>query len=276
MTLRSVTNSVAVVIPHVRFPLSEDEKVSLRHLRTYLGQYDCFLIGPRALPSEVEDLKLLDFPSHFFSSIHSYCELLTSQLFYKAFIRYQYILIYQLDSLVFSSDIQQWCDKGWDYVGAPWFKGYEAEDGQGFWRVGNGGLSLRNVQNSLRVLRSRHLCSDPKLLGMRTRYIGAPALIRKSIQSVKTMLHSLGYKNSVKYFIEQMAHDDWFHEDHFWSLYSQLFLPEFRIPSSGEAVQFAFECSPRYCFNVTGERLPFGCHAWGRYDRKFWEPFLLK
>ena len=42
-----------------------------------------------------------------------------------------------------------------------------------------------------------------------------------------------------------------------------------------EALEFSFELAPRYCFMMNGRRLPFGCHAWFRYDREFWEPFLL-
>jgi hypothetical protein len=39
---------------------------------------------------------------------------------------------------------------------------------------------------------------------------------------------------------------------------------------------FSFEVAPRYCFKMNRERLPFGCHAWSKYDQEFWEPFLLK
>jgi hypothetical protein len=27
---------------------------------------------------------------------------------------------------------------------------------------------------------------------------------------------------------------------------------------------------------MNNHRLPFGCHAWPRYDRMFWEPYLVK
>jgi hypothetical protein len=26
---------------------------------------------------------------------------------------------------------------------------------------------------------------------------------------------------------------------------------------------------------MNGGNMPFGCHAWERYDRRFWEPHLL-
>jgi len=42
------------------------------------------------------------------------------------------------------------------------------------------------------------------------------------------------------------------------------------------AVSFSFEVGPRYCFEKNNKMLPFSCHAWAKYDRKFWEPYLLK
>ena len=36
------------------------------------------------------------------------------------------------------------------------------------------------------------------------------------------------------------------------------------------------EVSPRLCFERNHRQLPFGCHAWARYDGAFWEPHLLK
>jgi hypothetical protein len=63
--------------------------------------------------------------------------------------------------------------------------------------------------------------------------------------------------------------------DFFWSDRAVEYVPEFKVASLEEGLEFGFECGPRLCFERTGHRLPFGCHAWARYDRKFWEPFLL-
>ena len=64
-------------------------------------------------------------------------------------------------------------------------------------------------------------------------------------------------------------------EDVFWSFEARHYDPDFRIATVEEALPFAFELSPRECFTMIGSRLPFGCHAWPRYDRAFWEPSLL-
>jgi len=45
----------------------------------------------------------------------------------------------------------------------------------------------------------------------------------------------------------------------------------FTIPLASEAVAFAFEAHPEYLFELNQQQLPFGCHAWQRYNPEFWE-----
>lgn len=280
--MESNKNKVAVIVPHVRFPLTEDEELSLRHLRHYLGRFDRYVIGPARREPGLGDLELVPFPAKYFSSITGYSRLLTEKRFYEAFRDYQYILIYQLDCLVFSSDLDQWCNRQWDYVGAPWMaaapwvEGNDHNDAKGFWWVGNGGLSLRRVDAALNVLNSRQLCVDPNFLGMSGRFKDAPFFIGKGVQYIKTKLYATGYRNSLRFLLKKMSRSERFNEDLFWAFHAKHFLPEFSIPSPEDAVFFSFECAPRYCFKVTEGRLPFGCHAWNKYDRAFWEPYLLK
>jgi hypothetical protein len=65
-------------------------------------------------------------------------------------------------------------------------------------------------------------------------------------------------------------------EDLFWSDRAKLFYPNFKTAPVDVALHFSFERFPRYCFQKNGNQLPFGCHAWARWDREFWEPYLLK
>ena len=39
-------------------------------------------------------------------------------------------------------------------------------------------------------------------------------------------------------------------------------------------MSFAFEARPRTLYEMNGRQLPFGCHAWFRYDLAFWKPFV--
>ena len=53
------------------------------------------------------------------------------------------------------------------------------------------------------------------------------------------------------------------------------YYPDYQVPSVAEALKFAFEILPRHCYELNHHELPFGCHAWERYDKSFWEPYLL-
>src|SRR5215469_1121852 len=151
---------VAVVVPVVRLPLSVDEEISLRHLRRHLGRFDRYVIGLQKMPAELSDFQLKPFPPSYFTGRYAYNRLLLKKEFYRSFAHHEYILIYQLDCLVFTSNLEEWCRKGWDYVGAPWLKNLD-DPAQGFLGVGNGGLSLRRVASALTVLTSKQLLEDP-------------------------------------------------------------------------------------------------------------------
>lgn len=60
-------------------------------------------------------------------------------------------------------------------------------------------------------------------------------------------------------------------EDMIWTL----FVP-FKKPSAKEALLFAFERNPEQSFLLTGKTLPFGCHAWQKYQPHFWQHYIKK
>ncbi len=279
---RSAKRTVAVVTPIVKFPLSAEEEISLRHLRRHLGGFDRYIIGQESLPKKFSDFAVRKFPGRYFADRFGYNRLLLKAEFYRAFAEYEYILIYQLDCLVFGGNLEEWCGKGWDYVGAPWLR--DTEDAtKGFSGVGNGGLSLRRVRRAVEVLTSTLFLEDPKTRGLRTgdrskvvyeRLESRPRL-KRMVVAGKTFLHGWGYHNNVRWLTRKIARDK-DHEDLFWGHEARKMVRDFRIPEPREALEFSFELAPRYCFEMNSRRLPFGCHAWFRYDREFWEPFLLK
>lgn len=207
----------------------------MAHAKKFLGAFDHILVRPRGSETNLPLMTSIHVPPEHMSRQWSYNKLLLTADFYKSFQDYEYILIYQLDCLVFSDQILTWCDQGWDYVGAPWFANYGTDPSMGFLGVGNGGLSLRKITSFLDVL------------------------------------DTPGIKTAVDDFCtaEQM------HEDVFWSWWARAFKPDFNIPSPEDALPFAFECNPRACYLLNNNKLPFGCHAWPTYDREFWSPFTL-
>ncbi len=267
---------VAVVVPgYSRSEFTLDEEVSFRHLDTFLGHYDKFLVVPRSLSIQRAGFELKRFDDTFFGSAIANTRLMLSKTFYESFIDYQYILIYQLDALIFSDQLLEWCAAGWDYVGAPWIKCSDSP-----WvskpRVGNGGFSLRNVHSFLRVLASHKYWIDPEAYWERissehsgfARYLHLPNKLFKHVRAF----------NNVKQEIRQwhLRPDGTRNEDHFWADHAVRYDPDFKVAPLDVGLRFAFEVTPRQCFEMNGRTLPFGCHAWQRYDRSFWEPYLIK
>lgn len=51
-----------------------------------------------------------------------YNRLMLSEDLYSAFSNYEYILICQSDAYIFRDELKEWCEAGYDYVGAPWLR----------------------------------------------------------------------------------------------------------------------------------------------------------
>ena len=262
--------TVAVVVPRYRRGLTADEEVSYRHLVHFLGRYDKFFLSPESLPVDDPAFGVVRFADEFFRDTVSYSILLLSKEFYRAFSRYRFILIYQLDALVFSDQLLEWCGRGWDYIGAPWFKS-EAAPFVDEPRVGNGGFSLRRVESFLKVLGSWRFAPELERYGiasaeeapLKYRIAGRLGLSNQFIKGILRVPQELDVSHGRN-------------EDYFWSFHAAKYYRGFKIAPVEEGLRFAFEVEPRRSYAMNGQRLPFGCHAWCRYDREFWEPFLLK
>ena len=259
---------VAIVIPTHKSKLNSDDLISLRHLKEHLNRFDKFFVIPEKVdPKKFKQkkVKFIKFPNHYFASWRGYNELLLQKDFYLKFKEYEYILIYQLDVLVFSNQLLEWCDKGYDYVAAPWYrpvigwlsnkKGMPASGG-------NGGFSLRKIKSAIQVL------NNIKKL--------------KKRQTPNTNLRKFWF---FKALLTGKLHDVWlnapadnypFAEDGFWSIEAPKYLRSYKVPTFREALKFAFERFPEKSFELNNKELPFGVHAWKKYDEKFWKPYILK
>jgi uncharacterized protein DUF5672 len=258
---------VAVVVPVYRDTLTPDERVSIRHLDRYLGSYDRYLAMPERLSFGIDGYADKRFPDRFFTSKHNYSRLLLTREFYRAFSAYDYILIHQLDCLVLSDELRFWCGRGYDYIGAV----HTIADLPPC--VGNGGFSLRRVASFLAVLNSKTRAVDPRAYWTTT-WGDKPALDRLRAIPRRAALHLRSF-NGVRSEIRRLdrtAHG--WPEDWFWSLEAKRFWPVFRVADNEDGDRFAFFGTPHETFARIG-KLPFGCHAWNRFERDFWEPHIL-
>jgi hypothetical protein len=212
------------------------------------------------------------FPDAYFRSLRSYSALLLHPEFHDRFAAFDHLLLYQPDAYVFSDQLDHWCAKGLDYVGAPWFRNFDTEGtaAQFIERAGNGGFSLRCVR-TLRALMGRRLSLWQKA---RFRWL----LARHKLRAHRPWSFQLRFFLQAKTFrelstlicTESLPPN----EDCVLALIYPRIFPDFRAATAAEAIPFAFESQPENLYALNGRTLPFGCHAWRRHSPAFWEQFI--
>lgn len=239
-------DTAAVVIPVYKSILDDLEVISIKQCVSVLGRYPVYLVMPddlEAAPFEklYKNFRIKRFAAKYFENVNAYSRLLLSIEFYKAFNGHEYILIHQTDAFVFEDQLMEWCDRGYDYIGAPWIGEHSwLKDATPAWAwrrslVGNGGFSLRKISTFIKMLK----------------------LFRIN-----------------KFFFLRENGGIQIHEDLFWSLYIPSLNPFFKVPDADTALKFSVETYPSQAFKINKGKLPFGCHAWMKYELDFWKPFI--
>jgi hypothetical protein len=276
---RPPSKMVAIVVPgSTREALTEDEAISLRHLRHFLALHDKFFIVPRGSGFRLEGLTSIEIDRKFFGSAQAHGRLTYSRDFYRHFEGYRYILMYHLDALVFRDELLQWCETGVDYIGAPWIPCKDSP-----WvtepAVGNGGFALMKIASVLEVLHNRYRQQPARYWEDRFAKLVKvlPGILRWPKRLLPHAMQSRIPRQLGRALGEmEQAEVNVRNNDLFWSFHAAKFMPGFCIPDWRTGLRFAFETPPRECFELNGRQLPFGCHAWPKYDRAFWEPHLLR
>lgn len=246
-------NHMAVVIPAHKSHPSKNELLSFEKCAQILGNHPIVIVTTRDVSLKAYERIFPEFEVEIFNngelgSIAAYNRLMLSRHFYERFSQYHYILIYQLDALVFKDELTAWARKGYDYIGAPWLKFPLQLFFSVAWHVsltdafkvfsrkmlknpvGNGGLSLRKVESCLQAIEEN--------------------------QDLISRWHA--------------------NEDFFWSYYATKNGEPLTKPPEEEAVNFAVETMPRTAFKRLSSTLPFGVHDWETYDKKFWLSMFQK
>lgn len=87
-----------------------------------------------------------------------------------------------------------------------------------------------------------------------------------SLRKVKSFIKVLEEKKPLQK--KEFVNEDLF--------FSSIIDGDFKIAPLKIALQFSFEKQVEKCFLLNNRNLPFGCHAWERYDKNFWIPFIQK
>lgn len=263
-------NKVCIVIPVYKENLIGWEKASFKQALKVLDKYDIVLYTYQGLDLSAyykeasalnKSLKVEFFDKEYFISLKGYNRLCLTLDFYKRVSTYEYMLIYQLDAWVFRDELQDWCNKGYDYIGAPCPSAHDSKQ----WAVGNGGFSLRNIPFYIRLLSYEKpicICLDFKH--------GYKGFIKSVLR-----FFSLPRKTSqcIEYASERM-NEDWLLSNFMSDVTrNKVFHP--RLPSPIEAASFSLELSPMYFYEKLGRKLPFGCHKFEAHEYDtFWHEFI--
>jgi hypothetical protein len=270
---------VSVIIPVYKCIPTYAEIKSFQQCLKVLGKHRVTLVCPVSLDLSFylsmgtklkKEIEINRFNDSYFSGIEGYNRLMLSVEFYRRFKNFEYILLYQLDAWVFKDDLEFWCKKGYDYIGAPWFK-LSSHHGSvnEFLTVGNGGFSLRRIPSFLdRFYNKESLFKYKVLKAIHPKKTG---IIKNLQRAVLIFLRSCGLKNNIDYYSKRFASN----EDGFWSIFLQKSNIPLRIPGCEEALNFSFERFPEWLYEQNGKELPFGCHAWEKYEYEtFWVNFI--
>ncbi|MHA4843880.1 DUF5672 family protein [Flavitalea antarctica] len=277
-------NSVIVIIPiYKASPSLTDVSSFCRCIETLRKHPICLVcpegldISPYMLIADNNNKTVIveRFEKDFFSNIAGYNRLMLSIGFYKRFLAYNYLLVAQTDSYVFEDQLESWCGRGFDYIGAPWFEGWVGPNKK-IIGAGNGGFSLRNVHKILKIL---HIISKLEFI---INSIYSNHLLKripfKYISATLSLLYNVSRDG-----IAELVSFDYFakkckafayNEDYFFAKIVPGAFPNFIVADPSIAMFFSFENQPALLYEMTGKVLPFGCHGWEKYDPTFWSDFI--
>ena len=283
--------SCVVVIPVYKGTPTGTECASIRQTYHVLGRHDIVFVThggcmmdeyEKIARSEQNILRTEYFDKGYFDSTAHYSDLCFSEEFYLRFKDYEYMLICQTDAWVFRDELDYWCSQGYDYIGAPIYFPYNKQKfTRIFYGVGNGGFSLRRIAHCLNIIRAdqHKIFLKPGILakiywyGFLYNEDYKKSLLKRIGLLPLFIAKVFGFRNTIAQFRKTGCEEDailsfWAHNA--WGLTCQ-------VPDELEAAHFSMEVNPEYLYNRIGRQLPFGCHAFEKWEYKsFWKKHIEK
>ena len=242
--MKNAKKQFCIVIPIYNENPEITELFSLNQLKKVIGnkKYDIIYVKPKSLNAklyhDILDGKDIEFDDKYFKSTSTYSQLLISNDFYKEFLDYYYMFIYQTDCYLFEDHILEWCDKDYDYIGAPIIArnpDWPLTE-KGIPQVGNGGFSLRKTKTFYDL-------TDPKG-------------------------EFMTYYKVTNEELEKVIYEDVWFCNYVLSRY------DFSVPSWLEASRFSLDMNINYWYNTLNiDYLPMGCHGWPKNIRDWEDKF---
>src|SRR5260221_2601752 len=232
---------VAILIPIYKEVVNNTELLSLTQCLKTLYHYPIIFFAPQSLNTEFYEsfcegkvsFSIERFENIYFKNIDGYNQLMLSTSFYKRFLNYKFILIYQLDAFVFKDELLYWCNQNYDFIGAPHspVKNLPGE----FQFLKNYGLFLEQINIIFKI---KHEVSN----------VGNVGLSLRKTRSFYFLTRILKHK---------VRKADKWNEDGFFKYWGNLFYPFFRLPADEIALKFSIETNPKESLEKLNYTLPF-------------------
>jgi len=251
-----MAKNVVVVIPIYKKRPSSSEIISLKQAFKILDNFTITFVCPFNLDLTAyqtillgKRYKVVHFKKSYFLNIDGYNDLMLSAGFYRKFLKYKYLLIYQLDAFVFKNELNKWVKSGYDYIGAPWYND-----------------DITRIYSSI--------SSSKTLTGKIVK-----SILYKENKNIFVGNGGLSLRKTSKFYIICLLLkpiiEKWLvNEDYFWGIFAPSYIPFYNTPSKEMAAKFSLEECAEEQYSKIGE-LPFGCHGWNKYDVDFWKKHIM-
>lgn len=247
--------SLAVVIPLYTTLLDRWASLALRSAESVFSRRQIVFVGPHdvaksplATTLRTRGCIVLGLESHHFASRSTYNSMLLQPDFFRMFVEFDYILLFQLDAFALRDTLDYWMSLNFDFIGAPLRRSYGRTGSAGVGPGLNGGLSLRRVDSALRVLGSSR--------GRRIRMRDAAAMERHPrLWVIRTVRDGLIFNFSSGRRAPKV------NEDLYWSYFAPRANPWFRVPNADVARGFACDAANNWPSRLEFSQTTIGIHA---------------
>lgn len=261
-----ISSKICLVIPVYKeySKLNEFEIISIKNTHLKLRKLRCFFVGPKSISrnykTKFPEIEFIPFNKKYFEGINGYNKLLKSIRFYDKFNYFQSMLIVQTDAWIFGNENDIVKFLKFDYCGAPSFQNGKLN---GY----NGGLSLRNVDKSIKAL--NNLKNYETKTEIFKRHLNSSGIIKLFIFKWVSILFDIVLRKKINFRFNGFHKGN---EDIFWSVEVPKAYPKFKIIDYDSSLSFSWEHN---CEEFEKKySLPFGCHGWWNYNYEFWKEII--
>jgi glycosyltransferase involved in cell wall biosynthesis len=264
-----------VVVPTHKDTMTAEEQRSFLNTLSSLNNWKVCLVLPENVSADNYyklktslgiDFSVVFVRSDWMGSLSNYNRMLLAPEFYKTFSEYRYLLVCHLDAWVFRDELQMWIDKGYDYIGAPWFvpRPESSKDWAPLEKLmlpqgGNGGFCLRKIDKMIELLSNRRRSINVTLFLKGVFFLAR----NKRFDFLKIFV---GACRGVLQDAESYQKKHNVYEDAFISIFYSFLDKKLSVAPANEAKYFCVETNAAELLMTKMKwRLPFAVHGYDKY-----------